>query len=267
MPEGAPSSVADGQVFHDELVTWLEFDQRAARERGHRGTAERGGMIRWLERDVHVRLQPHRRSAARAAGALRLGRWRWLFPLVVALLLAWLLSAWLQPPWSGLVGGRPQAAAGAAAVDVEARTAAAGGDSELAEPSSEEGARGEDEPALAAPTPSDGGDPTEPDDPEETPPLVDAPDDQRFVLPDFIGDGPTRRERMHVAELEQPRPGGAPRRQERSAAGGAGESRPRAAAVDFERAAERAVRSRHVPDAERGIVRRFFDELKKRGKR
>ena len=121
------------------------------------------------------------------------------------------------------------------------------------------------EPEPAALAAVDGDEEPRQDDPAELPPLVEAPVDQRFVLPDFIGDGPTRRQRMHVAELEQQQPGGAARPQARQQAAGSRPRRPRPTSAEFERAAERAMRSRYVPERERAIVRRFFDALQKRG--
>ncbi|MEC8252285.1 MAG: hypothetical protein VX044_03665 [Planctomycetota bacterium] len=254
----------DGQVFRDELATWLELDRRAARAPAGGGRGTRGGMIGWLEREVHARLQPERRGAERAASALRIGRWRWLLPLVAALLLAWLLSAWLQPPWAGLVGGRPRAAQLGATAGAEVQRPEA---TEATPPLPQGEEPSDEQRPGSAPAPDGDDESSEVDDPEEVPPLVDAPDDQRFVLPDFIGDGPTRRERMHVAELEQPRASGASRRPAPAASLGDGAPPARSSAAEFERAAEQALRARHVPAAERAIVRRFFEELKKRGTR
>ncbi|MGC6489443.1 MAG: hypothetical protein ACON4Z_17485, partial [Planctomycetota bacterium] len=103
----------DAGVFRDELLTWLELDRAAP-------TATQRGMFRWLEREVHAGLRPHRRRTARDSTRLRIGRWRWLSLPLAMLLLAWLLSGWLEPPWRGAAGGGgaggSRAAAGAVAV-------------------------------------------------------------------------------------------------------------------------------------------------------
>ena len=255
-------------ALRDELLTWLEQEQAGAPAQSG---AARAGMVRWLEQDVHQRLTPHRRQAERHVSRLRLGRWRWLAPVVLALLLAWWIGSWWQPPWSGAVGGRPEPAAssGAGASPRDAEPSQPDGDQPPDQPQPEPGDEQERERKAAAVQFGDEEEAPPQDEDAEPPPLVEAPDDQRFVLPDYIGDGPTRRARMHVAELEQPQAGGAaPRQQQAPRGGGPGAAQPQPPTVsEFERAAERALRSRHVPDAERAIVRRFFDELQKRGKR
>ncbi|HEB53624.1 MAG TPA: hypothetical protein ENI87_10270 [bacterium] len=254
----------------DELATWLELD---ADEQG-RGQPSR--MLRWLERDVAVRLEPHRRRALAAVARPRLGRFRWLVPLVVLLLLAWWLASWWQPPWSGAFGGAENRATSGDAGDAgeasgagegdddDARSADAGADP--AEEPRPDDAGAEERPAPAVPPGPEPEPEPEPEDSGEIPPLVDRPDDQRFVLPEFLGDGPTRRERMHVAELVQSVGASAP-----TAAGSTGGADPEPAVrrpeVDFARAAERAQHARHVPPAERAIVRRFFEQLQRRGRR
>ena len=263
--------VAADQLFHDELLTWLEWDRKAS---SAPASARRAGMIRWLEADVYERLQPRRQGAQRAMLRVGLGRWRLLAVVFMAVALAWLLGLWFQPPWRGVVGGAP-----AEPTSTEAREDGGGVEPDEQdeaqktprEPGAEAGSPVEREvpeaPQPLAPVIPEGDDP-EPEEPvAEEPPLVEAPDDRRFILPDFIGDGPTRRERMHVAELEQPSAGGGARA-DRLPAGGAERPRPSPApAVEFERAAEKAARSRHVPDRERSMVRRFFEELQKRGRR
>lgn len=257
-------------ALRDELLTWLELDgDRAPAQLG----AARAGMLRWLEQDVHQRLSPHRRQAERHVGRLRLGRWRWLAPVVLALLLAWWIGSWWQPPWSGAVGGREDLSAsadkaGGGGGAPEQEPGAGGDEDPQQRPDRQQDGEQEREFSAALVLKADDGDEGEQDDEAEPPPLVEAPDDRRFVLPDYIGDGPTRRQLMHVAELEQPQAGGAASPQRAPQGGGQGApTSPPPAAAEFERAAERAQRSRHVPDAERAIVRRFFDELQKRGKR
>ncbi len=249
----------------DELTTWLELD--GARASAPAAGARRG-MLGWLERDVFDRLQPHRAQQLRAASLPRLGRWRWLAVALSLLLLAWLLSPWLQPPWSGALGGASAPTEGGAQAGGDA-PAEPEGDGDLAQPGDIEPAdngepreeQGPDLVPVAVAGEEDEG-PSPPAD--EPPPLVDRPADQRFVLPDFIGDGPTRRERMHAAELAQSAGTGAP--EAKTPRAGGDEARPPPPArEEFQRAAEKARRSRHVPDYERAIVRRFFDALQRRG--
>ena len=119
-------------------------------------------------------------------------------------------------------------------------------------------------PQLTAPTPEPeaGVDPTNPG---EVPPLIDLPDDQRFVVPEFIGDGPTRRARMRAAELEELANSGSA--QSSGVATTADPNQPKRSEPDFERAAEAALRSRYVPPAERAMVRRFFEKLRQKAKK
>lgn len=95
--------------------------------------------------------------------------------------------------------------------------------------------------------------------------MLELPEQQRFVVPEFVGDGPTRRARMHAAQLE--RDGGA-RPPSAGTEGGNGDSEapPPITKERFERAAEAAQRARHVPDEERAMVRRFFELLRERAK-
>lgn len=255
---------ASTRVFQDELRTWLELD-RARRQ------APSSGMFGWLEREVHEGLRPHRREAARAATRFRLGRWRWLGVPLAALLVAWLLSGWIEPPWRGGVGGAaPRAGdgdSGGGAAGASAGTLGVGAAPETPAPGPEEPRDDPEAPARDEAPPVDGDDQDEPEASDEPPPLLDLPDDRRFVLPDFIGDGPTRRARMHVAELEQPQPVGARPRPARPQGGGGAPPAPESVPLEFERASEEALRSRHVPPAERAIVRRFFERLQQRGKR
>lgn len=275
----------DLATLHDELATWLEYDEQA----GQTPTkASRRAMLGWLERDVHDRLEPHRKRALAAVAKVRLGRWRWLLVVLIVLLLAWLVSFLLAPPWSGALGGLPnQATAGP-------QNGAGGGGNGQVDPQQVPGPgdpkqdgnkspaeEGEpDKPKPEEPAPDKLPDPPQrPDEqnqdegaesedgPTVVPPLLELPDDQRFVVPEFIGDGPTRRARMHAAELEE-RQGGSRRDNATNNTGQAGgdTDKPKPSQQDFERAAERAQRARHVPEAERGIVRRFFDRLRSRSK-
>tara|TARA_R110002096_G_scaffold88082_1_gene201971 strand:- start:645 stop:1862 length:1218 start_codon:yes stop_codon:yes gene_type:complete len=267
-------------ALHDELLTWLEVAEQTAGVAGNRAS-----MLRWLEQDVQQRLAPHRKRALAAVTRPRLGRWRWLVPAVLLLLLIWLVALWLAPPWSGAIGGlanQPEAGnddgqggsgEGGEANDGEGSPPpanAANGEAqqqaeekpaepkpEQKEPEEKPGEQPDQQPVAPAPPPQASEIPV---DPSEVPPLLELPEDQRFVVPDFIGDGPTRRARMHAAELEEQANSGST--QSGSAAQAADPETPKRPEPDFERAAEEAVRSRHVPPAERAMVRRFFDKLR-----
>jgi len=93
-------------------------------------------------------------------------------------------------------------------------------------------------------------------------PLLDLPSLPTAIVPDFVGDGPVRRELAERALIGIAEPGGRLRADRRSA----GSVAPEPTAETFERAAERALRSRHVPAGERAIVRRFFERLQQEGK-
>jgi hypothetical protein len=255
-------------TLSDELVTWLEFAQH---EDG-RPVAVDAGMLRWLERDVHDRLDPNRRGVLRAVTRPRLGRWRWLVPAIVLLLLVWLLAAFITPPWSGALGGKPNQTvsgigSGGAPSQGEAdeQLPSSSKQEEVAQEQPEEQSQPEEPSSLPPPDTQDDSAST-PDDPNEIPPLIDKPEEQRFVVPDFIGDGPTRRALMHAAELDEQvgKQNVSPQQLQAAASGD-----PAAAQVlrmEFERARERALRSRHVPAVERAMVRRFFDSLQVKAK-
>ena len=268
-------------TLHDELVTWLEFDAhaRGGVAKPSDALAAESHMLRWLEADVQQRLVPHRARALAAVSMPRLGRWRWLLPAVLLLLLIWLLAVWLAPPWSGAIGGlpnQPQAGDGDGPGG-GGRGGGAGTNGEDPDPARNEdaqpdpGQQAEQQPSKQPPPPT-GPEPSPPDpqqpddqsDPREVPPMIELPPDQRFVVPDFIGDGPTRRARMHAAELDEQAAGQA-RQDAASGSQAANPDAPKPPQPDFERAAEAAQRARHVPAAERAMVRRFFDKLREQG--
>lgn len=258
-------------ALHDELLTWLEVD--ALRQADDVASGDRDSMLRWLERDVQQRLQPHRKRALAAVSRPRLGRWRWLVPALLLLLLIWLVAWLISPPWSGAVGGLPNEPE-QGANDGEGGQGQEGSDDPGGAPPPQ-GPGGEQPvpPPEEGPDEQPGEQPGErpepqpvpepqsseaPSNPDEVPPMIDLPDDQRFVVPEFIGDGPTRRKRMHAAEVEEQANSGAAAQ---GTSGAANQERPEQPQPDFERAAEAALRSRHVPPSERGMVRRFFDKL------
>ncbi|MCB9878377.1 MAG: hypothetical protein H6835_12330 [Planctomycetes bacterium] len=92
-------------LLHDELVTWLEVDRRGL-------AAGRPALLDWLEQDVAARLSAEQRHRLAVATRPTLGRFAWLLPLLLALLLAWWIAELLAPPWPGALGGSPPPGAG-----------------------------------------------------------------------------------------------------------------------------------------------------------
>jgi hypothetical protein len=198
---------------------------------------------------------------------------------VLLLLLIWLVAVWLAPPWSGAVGGQSnQSASGNGQGDGDGGGTGGGSAQDPTRPDDGEPHEGKQDespdpaqPQEQAKKPDPPPPPKQPEeqpkeqvpppDPEEIPPLIELPPDQRLVVPDFIGDGPTRRARMHAAELEE-QAAGSPAANNGSSAAAPNPDQPEASEPNFERAAEAAQRSRHVPPAERAMVRRFFDKLR-----
>ena len=240
----------------DELATWLERRGKPAR-----------GMTAWLEADVRAKLPRLPARAVAAVGRRRLGGLLWAVPLALLLLLAWFVADLLAPPWQGAFGG---SGAGAAA----GGGGGAGGDGAGGEGKADGGEQ--PEPRDAPPAPRDGGAPPpppppptdageQPDAPPAEPaPLLELPPQQRFIVPDFVGDGPTRRARMRAVEVEQGAPTAPTPRS--ASAEELSQQLPPPRPETFQRAAEQAQAARHVPPAEQPFVRRYFDKLQQAGK-
>lgn len=252
-------------TFGDELSTWLECQ---------RGVREREAMVGWLGRDVVARLPEVAPAQLRRAGRRPLGRLRWLLPIVLVLLLAWLLSLWLAPPWAGAQrASGSNAGQGSGAGEGDGQGAGAGGQGGGALQPEPEPKDADSEPSKTAPPPPPPPPPrdepkaSEPPQPEPPAPLLELPEQQRFVVPEFFGDGPTRRVRMRAAaagDEAAPPPGEA----QRPNGTGSGEAPPLPppSAETFAHAAEQAQQARHVPDEERAMVRRFFELLREAAK-
>ncbi len=248
-------------VVGDELSTWLD----------RRGDARADApMLAWLRRDVAARLPLVPRRAVARAGRSGLGRVRRLLPFVVLLLLCWLLVEWLQPPWPGLLGGggsRPlpsgSSNGGGSGGDADGEQSGGGGGDQPpeTEPRTQ---RPDERPQQQPPRVPDTGDEPEAKPPVAEAPLLELPDQQRFVVPEFVGDGPTRRARTFAAEIE--RGGGAAPRTGGGNGGDPDVAPPPSQRETFERAAEAAQRARNVPPEEQPMVRRFFRLLQERAK-
>ncbi len=227
--EGAPE-------VHDALGTWL--DDRGANRPGPLVSA-------WLADDLwrHARTMPDR--AWSRIGRRPLGAVRWLLPLLVLLLWGRLLVDGIQLPLPGAGGG---ATAGGGSTGPRARPGP--GPSELPEP-----------PPPAPELPPQ--DEPEPPPPSQPDPLLELPQQEQFVVPQFMGDGPSRKALAERAEVEL---GGGGSVAPQPVPAGAGASQAdRERSHEYERAAERAERARNVPVEERPMVRRFFELLRKEG--
>ncbi|HEX5050205.1 MAG TPA: hypothetical protein VFZ65_00405 [Planctomycetota bacterium] len=253
---------AGAAVVGDELATWLEC---------HRRASAGSPMASWLGREIEQRLPDLPPQLFAALARPRLGRWRRLVPFVALLLFAWLLSLWLWPTWPGALGGR-------ATDDVPAAGSGGGTGGGGGEAGSGAGGAGSPDPAQKAPDAPPAPErqprgalppppPPPPNAAEETPPpeppapLLELPEQQRFIVPEFLGDGPTRRARMHAAQLEQ---GGVAPESPANAGTGGGLLPPPPVPTreQFERAAEQALQARHVPAEEQPMVRHFFELLR-----
>lgn len=260
----AGDAVAMTAVVGDELATWLEV---------RRGTAADPPMVGWLGRDVVRRLPALPADAIVHAGRRPLGRVRWLVPIVLLLVLAWILAEWLAPPWPGALGGGSGSGNGGGGGGGGATEGEGNGNGQGTpppqqprpdEPQQPNERRPDERPPTQPPPPEPEKHEAETK-PEEPAPMLELPEQQRFVVPEFVGDGPTRRARMHAAQVE--RDGGArPQAAGTEGNDGNGQVPPPPAKEQFERAAEAAQRARHVPDEERAMVQRFFQLLRERAK-
>ena len=235
----------------DELATWLEAQRRG----------EATAMVDWLARDVQRQLPQLAPATLQQLGRRPLGGLLWLLPVLVVLLLLWLLSLWLAPPWRGAFGGAPTPPPAVSGDHDGGGEPQGGGGGQSSPPQQPEPQPQRPDRQDVPPSPPEQPQP-EPVPPAEPPPLLELPEQQRFLVPEFIADGPSRRVRMHAAELEQGPP---PAANAPSSTGGEAPPTERSAPEQFERAAEQALRARHVPPAEQAMVRRFFAALREAG--
>jgi len=207
-----------------------------------------GPMRAWLERDLAASIP----MLASGVGARRLVGVpvRPLRSLLVLLALLYLLGFVLPPLPDGVLPMGSGAMGGAAGA----------------------GPGGAPEPIVAQASPPDAQEeaPADPPAPESEPPpttlppeaLIAAPETRdAVVVPSFVGDGAGTVQKSAVVDVESapPAAGGSAAGPKRGGSGGGGEpeiSTPED--PDFRRAAEQAMRSRHVPPAERAFVERWF---------
>jgi len=227
--EGAPE-------VHDALSTWIE----------RRGAAAPPVVSAWLAEDLWQRASAMPARAWTRVGRRPLGAVRWLLPLLVLLVWGRLLVEGVQLPLPGAGGGSAAGGGGAAA-----RAPSPGAPSQLPDPPP---------PVPELPQQEEVDPPPPPPQPD---PLLELPPQEQFVVPQFVGDGPSRKAMAERAEVELGG-GGAAKPRPQQAGGAAGSDVP-PPAREFERAAERAERARNVPAEERPMVRRFFELLRKEG--
>jgi hypothetical protein len=237
---GASAAPARGTEWCDDVRAALPGNGDALLTWAERRAAAPDAMSAWLLADLDAGLPaagaPAVDSPVRARRPVWTSRWLQLAAAVaaLALLLAWCLS----PPWAGLLrGGTPPEPPPLPPAQPSVAIVAVPGNEGAPEPG------------------TDPGDQT-PADPE---PPLDLPSKPEVVMPRFLADGPSRKDRANVAEL----PAGAAAATELRPGGG---DRPLApTAEEFRRAAERAQRARHVAPDEQAMVRRYFEGLRRAG--
>ncbi len=236
----------------DELVTW----------RGARENQRESIMFTWLSRQLEDRLVALPRDLTKKISRAPLGRLRYLMPLLILLFLLRLFAPVLPPLPEGRLALNNQSGGGSSAGDGEAETGA-GSEGE-----------GENEPQEGPETPSEqppepAEDPIEDQgdaDPPSLPPKSLAEDgskDESFLLPSFVGEGESRLSKAPVASIDEGGTGATARKERNKSRGGPMDEVDE---KDFERALERALRSRHVPESERPFVRRYFEALMRGGR-
>lgn len=244
---GASLHTADRTLgLRDQLVTWWEV-------RGERDDP----VAQWLEEDLERaidRLPPASRSPLWRRQARRL--W-WLLP---ALLLVW----WIGPLGRNLgmhseTGDTREASAGAPRGSDGSSGAGSSGGASKPAPGDRPKSPRPSKPSSARQSPERRNDPSDNKSIPPVPPrkIPKLPAVDEFIIPRFLGEGDGVKKRMKVAVVEQ---GDAPRantRRQQSTSAVAQEDRQ----PEFQAAAERALRDRHVPRSERSFVKRYFEAL------
>ena len=233
-----------GQAMGDLLLAWQESSDGAASP----------AMRAWLGNLLAQKVEALPRDVERSWVSVGLGPVRYLVPVAVVLLLLW----WMRPatpmPWFGLGSSAQSGASGAGGGG-----SSGGGSGESDRPQDAPDEQGATQQAEEPPPAEE---PPQPIGPEPAPaPFVDLPADVAVVVPEFTRDGPTRRALAQQALTGADEgPGAAPR----LSASGAGERSAIDAPKpeDFERAKEKALQSRRIPERERAMVRSFFDALR-----
>jgi hypothetical protein len=262
-PDAALGALVAGALVWAAAVAWVVVrawpSVQSLDARAHLGEAlatywplrhqRDDAMHAWLASDLAARLVVAPAPPARRRGARR--ALRLLLPLLPLLLLL-LLLLWILP---GGLGTGSRAGLGGAPSEVDGGRQGASGRDEATG-----SGRGRDGDAAVPSPPPDQPPATEPEGggAAEVARAIDLPVREEFVLPSFIGEGPSRQAKARQGELEVlPGPQG-------SSAGGGVTDPSALPEQEFARAVERAATARHVPPFERPIVQRYFEALAER---
>ena len=240
--------------LQDRLLTYLGLGER------EHATA----MADWLERDLDDRLRSVPPQRAAGVGWRPLGPVRYLIPILIVILLVRLFAPALPPiKPRGPQANAPNSGAPPQPDDGDREDQDQQPDNEDSQPDEQPAPQDQPPPPGQGPVPPPA--PPEGEDSEGRPPrpLIDGlEEEQAFVVPDFIGDGESRRSKAHVAVIPQGSGGGA----DKTAGGAAGGRDRDEPERDFEKARERALHARRVPEHERPFVKRYFEALVRREK-
>lgn len=250
--QGLEGELPHAAATGDALAAWLEQSVGEARQRP---------MAQWLANDLAATLTALPPQSVRRVGHRPLGRIRGFVPLAVVAWLAWLLLQFGLPPLPGLLGGAPRADRGGAGGVGETPTRGNDPPQER-EPKSPTALPPPPEPEPPPQPPP----PPEPEPPSPPLPVLDLPLDTGVVVPQFVDDGPTRKLLAQRALLPDSGAGAEPPPASTGAARTGSSPPEQTPRRQFERAAERAARARHVPPHEQAIVRRFFARLQQEAK-
>ena len=224
-------------------------------------------MADWLEHDLDDRLRAL--PPERAAGLWRrpLGWARYLIPILIVLVLVRLLAPALPP----IQPRGPQANAGAGGGGPDQPDKDGEGSSDNDAPQDEQEEPEPSEEPTPPPLPTEQPEPPPEPSPEPQPepqpkPLIEGlEEEEAFVVPDFVGDGESRRSKARVAVVPDGDGDGGGGSRAPDPAGGGGNDRPQTS-PDFEKAREQALNARRVPEHEQPFVRRYFEALVRRDK-
>lgn len=239
--------------LRDDLATWSSAD----------ATTRESVMFGWLTRRLDLSLQALPIERVRAVSRVSLGRLRYLLPLVILLLLLRLLAPLLPPLPEGVVELPKAAGAGSGSRGGGDSGQAQGQGASAPRPAESEGLQQEEPTQPAQEQQSDAQEPPREESELPPEPLIEGVEqDRSFLMPGFVGAGESHPGQAPAGGLDQtaPQARGARRPEQ------ADKPADPLAAEQFERALERALRSRHVPAAERPFVRRYFEALLRGGR-
>jgi hypothetical protein len=250
----APLEQADRELgLRDRLLTYLGLSGREDHGRSE-------AFARWLEEDLEGRLAAIPEADTAKLWRRPLGRLRYLLPLLVLLLL---LRELAPLPLRPADEGPPMADSGGGGNQGPGEPPQGGDPSEpepQQQPQPEQQPVPPPDPPPPEPPPEAQEQPPDPLDLVTPPPLEDVTEIDEFVVPQFIGEGETRKQMTKLALIEEGGAGGPPPPKPPRAEANQAPPDPRAL-DDYEKAHERALRARHVPPNERGFVKAYFDAL------